>query len=231
MRSFTRFVVWVALLIGLLIGVARATAIRWWRVPDNDPYLEASVAPSLRGGDLILLWRLTKPSYGDLVLCPEPAAESDEQQEESEPATVESTGRVVIGRIIGEAGDDIEIKGGRFQVNGRAVTTESGCNDRKFTVHDPESENELEQFCSLERLGSNVHMVGGAGPETLAPPDRGGIEVNGGQVWLASDNRMFPYDSRDYGGVERDSCKETVVFRLVSAEGFFDTKNRLTLIR
>ena len=72
MRKMFRFAFWVALIVGAVIGVARATAIRWWRVPQDDRYLTASISPTLRGGDLILLWRLSKPSLGDLVMCPEP---------------------------------------------------------------------------------------------------------------------------------------------------------------
>ena len=48
------------LIAGIFIGLARLTVLRWWRVPNNDPYLTASISPSVRGGDLILLWRLTK---------------------------------------------------------------------------------------------------------------------------------------------------------------------------
>ncbi|HMJ10312.1 MAG TPA: hypothetical protein VK524_02845, partial [Polyangiaceae bacterium] len=92
MRKLVRFLLWTAIVLGVLVALARYTAIRWWRVPANDPYLEASVAPTVRGGDWIILWRLTKPDYGDLVLCPEP----------------EAPHRVVIGRIAGESDQKIE---------------------------------------------------------------------------------------------------------------------------
>src|SRR5690606_34416969 len=190
----------------------------------DDPYLEASIAPTLRGGDLVILWRLTKPSVGDLVLCPEPA-------EASEDGEMVQTGRIVIGRVVGEAGDSIEIAKGKISVNGKMLRTESSCVERTFTINDPETEKELEQHCALERIGSNVHMVGGGGRDVPMPRDRGDIVVGDAHVWLASDNRMVPYDSRDFGEAERASCKETIVFRLVSAKGFFDTPNRLTLIR
>jgi len=46
-----------------------------------------------------------------------------------------------------------------------------------------------------------------------------------------SDNRQYPYDSRDFGTVERSTCREAVVFRLVSEDGYFDQKNRFTFIQ
>ena len=100
-RKLLRFLFWVALVLGILIAFLRLTAIRWWRVPSNDPYLTASISPSLRGGDLILLWRLTKPAFSDLVLCPEP----------------KQPGRVVIGRIAGVGRDELEITGADIKVN------------------------------------------------------------------------------------------------------------------
>ena len=224
MRELTRGLVWLVVLVAIAIGVARATAIRWWRVPDDDPYLEASVAPTLRGGDLLVLWRLTKPEVGDLVLCPEPV-------EPSADGEVTSSGRIVIGRIVAEGGDSVHVKAGRVHVNGRPLPTDSSCEESTFSVRDPETQKELTQHCSLEKIGATVHQMGGTGPETQLPLDQSAVEVNEGQVWLASDNRMLPFDSRDYGALDQDVCKETVVFRLVSAQGFFDVERRLTLIR
>ena len=56
-------------------------------------------------------------------------------------------------------------------------------------------------------------------------------DVPSGHVYLVSDNRQFPWDSREFGPVERTTCAETVFFRLVSKDGFFDVANRLTVIR
>jgi hypothetical protein len=73
-------------------------------------------------------------------------------------------------------------------------------------------------------------MVGKNGPDIPIPKNQSSVDVSEGEVWLASDNRFLPYDSRDYGSVELESCKETIVFRLVSALGFFDVDKRLTFI-
>ena len=85
MRALGRWALWSLIGFVVLVAALRATAIRWWRVPDDDPYLEASIAPSLRGGDLVLLWRLTEPTLGNLVICPEP----------------KHTDRMVVGRMVG----------------------------------------------------------------------------------------------------------------------------------
>ena len=37
MGKLLKFLVWVLAICGVVIGVARAVAIRWWRVPANDP--------------------------------------------------------------------------------------------------------------------------------------------------------------------------------------------------
>jgi signal peptidase I len=209
---------WVILALGLVVGVARATAIRWWRVPSDDPYLDASIRPTLRAGDLVILWRLTEPTVGDLVLCPEPAREDTE------------SGRIVIGRIVAERSDTVAVKDGRLLVNDEAFPIESRCPDTDFVVLDPETEQEFEQHCSIERVGATLHKVGRNGNGIRPVPDRAAIEVNDGQVWLASDNRQLPFDSRDYGSVPRDECTETVILRLVSAAGYFDVASRLTVI-
>lgn len=214
MRKLSKLVLWVVLLAGAVVGIARGVAIRWYQVPINDPYLDASITPTLRGGDWILLWRLTAPGYGDLVMCPEPKFPE----------------RIVIGRLIGEGDDTIEIKRRGISVNGRNVSIERVCSQPKFTVLDPNDGSEVEQFCHLERVGSVLHLRGAPTKERLGLQEVR-QKVNPGTVFLVSDNRQFPYDSRDYGTVDRQTCKESVVFRVVGKEGWFDVDSRLTVIR
>ncbi len=214
MRKLLRILLWVAVVVGVLVGVARAFFIRWWRVPLNDPYLEASIEPSLRGGDLILLWRFTKPTFGDLVMCPEPGA----------------GGRVVIGRIMAEAGDTISIDGDRVTLNGKSVETERSCDQVEFKSKDPSQGREVKQRCEIETLAGESHMRGSTSGHKVAPRQTL-HKVAPGKVFLVSDNRLFPYDSRDFGTVDRSTCKEMVFFRLVGRKGFFDAKRRFTFIQ
>lgn len=207
-----RFILWTAILLGVLVGVLRATAIRWWRVPESDPFLEASVAPTLRAGDLVLLWRLTPAKFGDLVLCPEPNAPE----------------RVVIGRLAAEAGDTISITGNRVRVNNRNLSEERRCDPPSFSVTDPEVGTEVIQNCDIVALGNHVHMAGSTtGRQEPRPFSK---QVGEGLAFLLSDNRLYPYDSRDYGSVERVTCKETVIFRIAPKEGFEDPR-RFTFIQ
>ncbi len=214
MRKMFRFLFWVALIAGIVIGFARLTAIRWWRVPNNDPYLTASISPSIRGGDLILLWRLTKPGFGDLALCAEP----------------NKPDRIVIGRIVGTSRDALEVTGADIKRNGKRQAIESDCTQRTFVEHDPASGQEVEQGCQMEDLGGKTNMRGELVAESPHPAEVK-TTVPMGQLWLVSDNRLFPYDSRDYGPVPSDTCTETVFFRLVGAGGFFDTATRNQYIR
>jgi signal peptidase I len=216
MRKMFRFLFWVALTLGAMVGLLRLTAIRWWRVPADDKYLSASVSPSIRGGDLILLWRLTRPGFGDLVLCPEPGHPE----------------RVVIGRLIGEDGDSVEVNGATITLNEKRLPTESNCAGKPFKERAPDSGSEVEQHCSLEVVGGGVHMRGEVpSSDVTAPHDAKTAAVPPGHVWLVSDNRLFPYDSRDFGPVPRQTCRETVFFRLVGSGGFFDTTTRNQYIR
>ncbi len=214
MQKLLKFLLWTALVLGVVIGLARAVAIRWWRVPEGDPYLEASVAPTLRGGDLVILWRLTKPKFGDLAVCPEPNAPD----------------RMVIGRVVGDEGDKVKIENGQLSVNGRRAESEHACDPRQFKVNHPSTNELLEQFCDIESVAGVSHMRGttsGSGIQP-APADQ---TVSEGKYFLVSDNRLLPYDSRDFGLVDRASCAEMVVFRLVSKNGFLDEASRFTFIK
>lgn len=213
MRALGRWLLWTLLSLGVLVGVLRATALRSWRVPAGDPYLDASLTPSLRGGDLVLLWRLTPPSLGSLALCPEPKHPE----------------RFVIGRMVGEENDTVRVEGSRVFVNEKVLPTEGDCTNDHFTVTPPHGGAEVEQRCTMEVAGGLTHMRGeGDGTADAANLE---LSLKPGEVALVSDNRRFPYDSRDFGPVERKTCTETVFFRLVGAGGFFDTARRFQYVR
>jgi len=211
MAKVLRLVAWTCLILGVIIGLGRLTVIRWWQVPLGDPYLEASLAPNLRGGDWVILWRGTAPIEGNLVLCPEPKAPE----------------RQVVGRIVGEGGDHVNITGGLLFVERRKFETENNC--ERFDVKSPDTGQTVTQNCQLETVGGVTHPRGDTRAE-LPVPKSVDVDVPPQHVFLASDNRQFPWDSREFGPVPRDTCTESIVYRLVSKDGFFDVANRLMLI-
>ncbi len=212
MAKVLRFLAWTCLILGAITGVLRLTVIRWWQVPLGDPYLEASLAPNLRGGDWVILWRGTAPIEGNLVLCPEPKAPE----------------RQVIARIVGEGSDHVTINSGDLFVQKRRFETDDNCD--RFSVRNPDTGQTVDQGCELEKVGGVTHPRGDV-RQDLPAPKSVDIDVPPQHVFLASDNRQFPWDSREFGPVPRETCSETIVYRLVSKDGFFDVANRLMLIR
>jgi signal peptidase I len=212
MRKLIRALLWTIALLGVLIAALRFVALRWWKIPEDDLLLAASIAPTLRAGDLVVLWRLTAPTYGDLVVCPEPDAPE----------------RIAVGRIVGEAGDRLKLEGQNVWVNDERASTERPC--AAFVVSDPQTGQEIEQRCDVEVLGSGSHLRGAAAGRVQGSRATT-HEVGPRRIFLVSDNRLYPYDSRDYGPVTRSDCKERVVFRLLSARGFSDVDGRFTFIR
>jgi signal peptidase I len=213
MRTLGRWLLWTLIGFAVVVGSLRAVALRWWKVPEGDPWLEASVAPTLRGGDWVLAWRLTAPSLGSLVLCPEP----------------KHTERLTVGRLIGDKGDQVKVEGTRISVNERLFRSEGGCAEEHFKVDAPEGPKGVEQRCSIEVAHGLIHMRGEA-EETAERPVYE-QQVQSGEALLISDNRRYPYDSRDFGPVVRTTCKETIVFRIVGKTGFFDATTRFQYIR
>lgn len=211
---FSRFLFWSTALVAVIIGILRLTVLRWWQVPADDPLLEASITPTLQGGDWVLLWRASPPSFGSLVLCPDP----------------QEAGRVIIGRVLGEEGDTVSIDGALVTVNGRDVRTERRCSEATFRLRDPSTGQQVIQHCDLENAGGVAHMRG-----TLQELNRRPLavsrQIGEGQFFLVSDNRAYPFDSRHYGAVDGKTCKEWIFFRLVSKNGFPDEKQRFTYIR
>ena len=213
--NFLRNTFWVLAFLGVLVGLARLTCLRWWRVPEDDPTLTTSLAPTLRPGDWVILWRLTPPGFGDLVLCPDP----------------EEAGEIVIGRIAGEGGDSVAVdEDGALRVNNIRASSELRCKQTTVEVSHPRSGDPVELNCDIEVIGG-VHHQRALRPQGGLKPMPIKAKVPAGELYLLSDNRYYPFDSRDYGTVPQSSCGERIFFRLVSRLGFTDVSSRLSLIR
>jgi signal peptidase I len=213
--NFLRTTLWLTFVLGVVVGLARLTSLRWWQVPEDDPTLSTSLAPTLRAGDWIILWRLTPPGFGDLVLCPDPG----------------EAGQIVIGRIAAEGGDTLTIdEEGALRVNNIRAASEVRCKQSTLEVSHPRSGDPVELQCDIEVLGG-VHHQRARRPRGGLKPMPVSTDVKAGQLYLVSDNRYYPFDSRDYGSVAQETCGERVVFRLVSRLGFRDVNSRLSFIQ
>ncbi len=199
--------------IAVIVAALRFTVIRWWTVPMDDPVHGTSLAPSLAAGDLLILLKST-PKYGDLVRCADPGA----------------PGRYVVGRILATEGDKIELTRANIIVNGRPTRPDMSCNPAKVTVTHPTSGAPVELHCSIEEAQGHKHMRAAAlGSDSQQVIRKS--EVSQGNVYLVSDNRAFPMDSREYGAIPKSSCKEQVFFRIKSKKGLGDVPTRLMFIQ
>jgi len=198
------------LLVGALI--LRLLVIDVWTMPD-DAYLGASTAPALAAGDTLLLLTRGEASFGELVRCADP----------QDPTAF------VIGRIAGVEGDTVETEGGRLTVNGRIYESESACAQQKVFVKHPETLKDVELLCGIVPMGGGWHYRLSS-PSAFQEQKKTG-KVGPGKVFLVSDNRAMHDDSRDFGLVDRATCKERPFFRLWGKGAWADDKNRLSYIR
>ncbi|RYE82688.1 MAG: signal peptidase I [Myxococcales bacterium] len=212
MGKWLRTIGWTAIVLAVILGALRATVLRWWRVPTDDPTLGASLAPSLYPGDFVLLWRGTV-KFGDLARCADP----------------EAPGRYVVGRIMGEPNDDLELGGDTVSVNGKRSVQEHSCSPGTVSIPDPTSGAPTDLHCGVETIIGHKHKRGTSAASAHILQRK--VQVGPGQFYLVSDNRAMPFDSRNYGGLPQASCKETVFFRLHGAKGFGDVETRLTFIQ
>lgn len=210
MRGFFKGLGWLSLVLGVAGGLLYAFVFDVWTMPADDPQLNASVAPSMAGGDVLLLSRNTLPNTPALVRCADPDA----------------PGRWVVGRIIGEGGDDVVIEKDVAVAGGRRSPSARRCKPAVVDMKHPVSGEDLHLECFEEEYGGTTF---GALRRFDHPNPVTKAHVENGKVYLVSDNRHVHMDSRDYGAVDRATCQR-LVFRLWSAEGFGDGDHRFTLL-
>lgn len=212
MRKLLRGLAWIVGLV-LVVGlILRLTLMRAWEVPE-DLALSSSLAPTLWAGDTVLLLTRGTPGFGDLVRCKDP----------------QSPLRYVVGRIAGVEGDTVEADGGVLRVNGTNYPRETACPEPTFMVPHPSSGSEVELECNQVKMGGGWHYS--ATPLRAMPGLRAQELVGEGMVFLMSDNRAMPYDSRVYGTVPLTDCGERVIFRAWGKDGFQDAEKRFSYIR
>ncbi|MEM1030627.1 MAG: signal peptidase I [Myxococcota bacterium] len=215
MDRLFRFVAWSFGTAIVLALVGRAFLFETWTVPseDEDPWLAASIAPTLAAGDFILMLTVGEATHGDLVRCRDP----------------EDPGVFVVGRIAGESGDTVEIRGATLAVNGIRYDAKEACAEPKLSVAHPDTGNDVPLRCSRVEFGGTWHYR--ASRALDGRPDGHRREVGAGRVFLLSDNRSLHLDSRDFGTVDKATCGGRISLRLWGREGWKDARHRLDVIR
>jgi signal peptidase I len=210
MAGFTRFLVWVAMILVALGAFLYFAFFDVWRVPTDDPQFVVSVEPTLTAGDLVLVARHGSPGTGNLVRCADP----------DEPR------RWVVGRWTAGAGDKIVFDNETYLVNGSHFSSPRGCGVPSVVLTNPASGAQESLVCrqvefaglTYEALFATEHVETGRA-----------VTVDPGKIFLVSDNRHMHLDSRDFGSIDPSSCQH-VVFRLWGATGFGDGSHRFTII-
>lgn len=211
MQKLGRVLFWTVVILGVITGILRAFVFKVWKIPE-DPVLAASVAPSLAGGDVVVLLTMGKAGFGDLTRCTDP----------------DDPSKYVIGRIAGLGGDVVETEGRNLIVNGTRFQGESSCPKPKYMVPHPNTESDVEIFCDVVQMGGGWHYRGY--DATPFRPVNTRTEVTTGMVYLLSDNRDLHDDSRDFGLLQQTSCNERIIFRLWGKGGWSDDEWRMTYI-
>jgi len=213
MSKIVRFLLWTLGITLVVAFILRYTLLESWTVPANDAWMDASVAPTLRSGDVVLLLTVGSPGFGDLARCRDP----------------EEASRWVVGRIVGLEGDVVELQGSTAVVNGKRYTATDACLEGHFKVDHPDTGSEVVVSCSRVEMAGGWHFEGSTGKAPAAEEKK--WTVGPGRVFLLSDDRDVHDDSRDFGAVPLASCSGHVVFRLWSSRGWSDSKARMTVIR
>jgi signal peptidase I len=209
MRTWLKLMAWVGGVLGLVALVLYAFVVDVWRVPTDDPREAASIEPTLSAGDLVLVSRHATVARGNLLRCPDPQA----------------PGRFVVARAIGVPGEHVEITGEVVTLDGKRLPSPRACDTPRVTLHDPQSEQDVDLQCSVEDFGEREFWSLRA--DKAEPPTKATVEP--GRWYLVSDDRHVHVDSRDFGQIDVSTCLH-IVFRLEGAAGFADEKKRLSII-
>jgi signal peptidase I len=210
-RSLLKFLAWTAGILATIVAILYFFVFDVWTVQKDDPQFSASLAPTLRPDDVLLVSRHGTPARGSLVRCLDPDA----------------AGRYVVARVTGMPGEVVHIKQERVTLDNQTGSSSPGaCETPKITLPHPQTQADVELDCARDGLTGVEHGVLTSRSSVQADVES---KVDPGRVYLVSDNRHFHLDSRDFGAVDPANCKH-IVFRLWSGEGYGDSAHRFTLI-
>jgi signal peptidase I len=201
MGKLSRGLLWTAAIVGGSFLIGRALFFDVWTFPD-DRRFAASVAPSLRASDVLVLLKQSNPTVGELVRCVDP----------------DDPKGFVVARVAGRTGDHLEIDGFTLRLDGRNYDSESACRDRDVTLPSPGDGPDISLTCDRVTMGSGWHYRGHSAKPRFGV-DKITADVRPGMLYLLSDDRDWHDDSRDFGQVPVASCTHKIVFRLWGGMG------------
>jgi signal peptidase I len=202
---------WLVGVLGVALLVLYAFFFDVWTVPSDDPLLSASIEPTLSPGDVVVVTRHGTVDRGNLVRCADPQA----------------AGRYVVARAMGKFGDKLEILGEVVLIDGKHTPSGHACDPPRTGVFNPQTSEEVPLVCSVEEYGEVTYSA--LRSEDRPEPPTRPVTVEASRWFLVSDDRHVHLDSRDFGQVDPATCQH-IVYRLVGAAGFGDTKKRLSII-
>jgi signal peptidase I len=211
MRTWFRLVAWLVGVVGAVLLALYAFFFDVWTVPADDPLLAASVEPTLSAGDVVVVTRHTTVSRGNLVRCDDPQA----------------AGRYIVARAMARFGDRLEIQSEVVLIDGKHTPSPRACDIPRVDLFNPQTSEDVSLVCSIEEYGEMAYSALRA-EDRPEPPTRP-VTVEAMRWFLVSDDRHVHLDSRDFGQIDPATCQH-IVYRLVGAAGFGDTKKRLSII-
>ncbi len=200
--------VWLIVLGGGVAALLHFYVLEIWTIPTDDPLLAASVAPTLRAGDVLVVMRGTSIERGQLVRCKDPQAAE----------------RFVIGRAMARSGETIEINNEVVTVDRSRMPSPRGCDHMK--VFDPIRNEEVQLDCAVqEYAGRDFNVL----VSRAFPVPRVVSTVEFGKWYLLSDDLHIHLDSRDFGPIDGSTC-EHIAMRLIGPAGITDSDSRFTFV-
>ena len=202
MRRLGRALGWLLLLSLIASLIARFFLIEIAEVGHDD------MAPTLRLGDEVAVYKRATLERGDVVVCEHP----------SEP------GRKIVARLLGLPGDRLSMSNGRLSIDGVEVGTTPG-EPAMITIVDGATTRTRSVVRETLPNGHTYRTaVDPAGRQQLRE-----VRVDTG-YYLLSDQRATGTDSRRFGEVHPSLCQGRAVLVLLPGEAADGTSRALSPI-